>query len=206
MDFRHPFSVVTPTLDGDVLAVLAGAEEEFSGRRLHRLVARGSENGVRNAAERLVEQGIVLRREAGKAKLYQLNRLHVSAKAIERLAEARLWLITGLREAIAGWEVAPRCVALFGSVARKQAGPDSDLDLLVVRPLEVEEDSSPWESQVSSLARSATVCTGNDAQIIELGEGELDQAKPLLKEVLEEGIELSGSLSALRDAIGSDSE
>ena len=81
----------------------------------------------------------------------------------------------------------------------------SDLDLLVIRPLEVEEDSSPWENQLSSLARSATASTGNDAQIIELGEGELDQAKPLLKEVLEEGIELSGSLSALRDAIGSDS-
>jgi predicted nucleotidyltransferase len=86
----------------------------------------------------------------------------VSAKAIERLAEARLWLITGLREAIARWEVAPSCVVLFGSVARKQAGPDSDLDLLVVRPLGIEE-------------------------------------------VLEEGIELSGSLSVLRDAITSDS-
>lgn len=203
MDFTHPLHVVSPTLDGDVLTVLAGAEEEFSGRRIHHLVTRGSEPGVRKAVERLVDQGIVLKRRAGRANLYRLNREHMSAEAIECLAEARWRLIVWLRETITLWEVAPRCAALFGSAARGHAGASSDLDLLVVRPLGVEEDSTTWSDQLGSLERSATLRTGNDARIVELGERELPRAGPLLENVLEEGVELSGSLGVLRNALGS---
>ncbi len=204
MDFAHPLHVVSPTLDGDVLIVLAGAEDEFSGRRIHRLVGHGSEPGVRKAAERLVAQGIVLRRQAGRANLYRLNRQHVSAEAIELLVEARSQLIARLQEAIGSWEVVPRCAAVFGSVARGQAGPDSDLDLLVIRASQVGEEDATWQGQLGSLQRSATAWTGNDARIVELGERELAQAEPLLAEVIEEGIALFGSLGALRDAIGAD--
>jgi predicted nucleotidyltransferase len=202
MDFAHPLRVVTPTLDGDVLAVLAGANEAFSGRRLHRLVGHGSEPGVRRAAERLVDQGIVLRNQAGRAKLYRLNRLHLSANGIEILAAVRLELVTRLREAIASWEDAPLCAALFGSAARGQADPHSDLDLLIVRPGGVKEDSSRWREQLATLERAATAWTGNDARIVELGEDELARAKPLLKDVIKDGIALFGSLRAIRQVIG----
>ncbi len=206
MDFAHPLRVVSPTLDGDVLTVLAGAEEEFSGRRIHRLLASGSEPGVRKAADRLVDQGIVLRRRAGQANLYRLNRDHLSAEAVERLAEARFQLVGSLRRTIAMWEIQPFCAVLFGSVARGRAGLASDLDLLVVRPAEVEEDSATWSDQLGALERSATLKTGNDARIVELGERELSQAGPLLENVLQEGIELSGSLELLGNALGDDRE
>jgi predicted nucleotidyltransferase len=202
MDFARPLQVVSPTLDGDVLTVLAGANEAFSGRRIHRLVGRGSEPGIRRAAERLVSQGIVLRHQAGRANLYQLNREHVSAEAIELLAEAPSQLISWLREEIASWKIAPRCAALFGSVARREAGPEGDLDLLVIRPVQVDEDSSTWTEQLASLARSATAWTGNDARIVELAEGELTQAGPLLENVLNEGVELFGALQSVRGEIG----
>lgn len=201
MDFAHPFAVVTPTLDGDVLAVLAGADEEFSGRRLHSLVARGSENGVRNAAERLVEQGIVVRRGAGRAKLYRLNRQHVSAGGVELLAAARSALVMRLKDDLELWQVPPRCAVLFGSAARRTAGPQSDIDILVVRPRGVEEDSSGWRKQLAWLESSATTWTGNDARIVELGEDELPQAGALLEQVLRDGIELVGSLRVIRDAV-----
>lgn len=202
MDFARPLQVVSPTLDGDVLTVLAGAKEAFSGRRIHRLVGHGSEPGIRRAAERLVDQGIVLRQQAGRANLYRLNREHVSAEAIELLAETRSQLIVWLREEIASWQVAPSCAALFGSAARGQAGPDSDLDLLVVRSTGVSEDSTAWTEQLATLERSATAWTGNDARIVELAEGELGQAKPLLDRVLEDGVELFGSLQGIRGEIG----
>jgi len=203
MDFVHPLGVVSPTLDGDVLVVLAGAEEEFSGRRLHRLVGHGSEPGVRKAVERLVDQGIVLRRRAGRANLYRLNRQHVSAEAIELLVGARSQLIAWLEEAIASWGIVPCCAVLFGSVARGQARADSDLDLLVVRPSLVHEEDATWQSQLGSLQRSATEWTGNDARIVELGEGELEQAGPLLSEVVREGIALFGSLDVIPDTAAS---
>lgn len=204
MDFAHPLRVVSPTLDGDVLTVLAGADEEFSGRRIHRLLATGSEPGIRKAVERLVDQGIVLRRRAGQANLYRLNREHLSAVAIERLAEARFRLIGWLRETIALWNVQPYCAAMFGSVARGRAGTGSDLDILLVRPVEVEEDLTTWSDQLGSLESSATLRTGNDTRIVELGEPELSQARPLLENVLKEGIELSGSLDVLRKALAGD--
>lgn len=204
MDFAHPLRVVSPTLDGDVLTVLAGADEEFSGRRIHRLLASGSEPGVRKAADRLVDQGIVLRRRAGRANLYRLNRDHLSAEAVERLAEARFQLVGWLRRTISLWDIQPFCAVLFGSVARGRAGTGSDLDLLVVRPTGVEEDLTAWSDQLGSLERRATLKTGNDARIVEIGEGELSQAGPLLENVLQEGIELSGSLELLAKALGDD--
>jgi hypothetical protein len=120
MDFAHPLRVVSPTLDGDVLAVLAGADDEFSGRRIHRVMGHGSEPGVRKAVERLVDQGVVLRSQAGRANLYRLNRLHLAAAAIESLAAARAELTARLREAIAGWKHPPLCAVLFGSAARAE--------------------------------------------------------------------------------------
>lgn len=204
MDFARPFQVVSPTLDGDVLVVLARAEEAFSGRRLHRLVGRGSEAGVRKAAERLVDQGIVLRSQAGRAKLYRLNRAHLSAEGIELIAAAPSALVMDLRDDIELWRVPPRYAVLFGSVARREAGPRSDLDLLIVRPGEVEEESPTWRRQLGHLERAATAWTGNDARVVELGEDELAGAGPLLNEVLRDGIELFGSLRAMRALIDGD--
>lgn len=194
MDFAHPFRVVSPTLDGDILAVLAGAEEAFSGRRIHRLVGHGSEPGIRKAAERLVDQGIVLRTQAGQAKLYRLNREHLAAGGIEALAALRKELIARLRDAIAQWKIPPRAAVLFGSAARGEAGPESDLDLLVIRAATVEEAMPEWDEQLGLLGRQTTEWTGNEARVLELSEVEVGTPIPLLDEAIGEGIDLFGSL------------
>lgn len=204
MDFRRPLAIVTPTLDGDVLAVLAGANEEFSGRRIHRVVAHGSENGIRNAADRLVEQGVVLRRRAGRANLYALNREHLAAPYIEGLVSLRGQLVDGLRKTISTWDTAPHSALVFGSVARGEAGASSDLDLLVVRPSEVSEDSGKWREQLAQLEDLGTAWTGNDARILEYDEGELRNvaARRVVEEALADGIELCGSRRSLRRLLG----
>jgi predicted nucleotidyltransferase len=199
MDFAHPFRLVSPTLDGDVLNVLAGAEEAFSGRRIHRLMGHGSEPGVRKAAERLVDQGIVFRSQAGKAKLYRLNREHVGAAGIEILAASRREFIARLRELVARWGVAPRAVVLFGSAARREARPDSDIDLLVIRDASVDEEAPEWCEQLASLESQATKWTGNDARVIELSEVDLSRPIPLIDEAIRDGIDLFGSPRCLRD-------
>lgn len=204
MDFRRPLTVVTPTLDGDVLAVLAGANEEFSGRRIHRVVAHGSENGIRNAADRLVEQGVVLRRRAGRANLYALNREHLAAPYIEGLVSLRGQLVDGLRNTISTWDPAPHSALVFGSVARGEAGSSSDLDLLVVRPLEVSEDVGKWREQLAHLEDLGTAWTGNDTRILEYDESELSNVavRRVVEEALADGIELYGSRHSLRRLLG----
>lgn len=203
MDFRRPLTVVTPTLDGDVLAVLAGADAEFSGRRIHRMVPSGSENGVRNAAERLVAQGVVSSRRAGRANLYRLNRDHLAAPYIEALATLRVQLFERLRSVISAWDVPPRWAMAFGSVARGEAGPLSDLDILVVRSRDGSEDSTEWRGQLDLLEDHAAAWTGNETRILEYSEDELGDAAvvAVLERALAEGIELYGSRHSLRRLI-----
>jgi len=200
MDFRRPLSVVTPTLDGGVLAVLAAAKEEFSGRRIHRVLGHGSEHGVRKAADRLVEQGIVLRRQAGQAKLYSLNREHLAAPHVEGLASLRSQLIGRLKATIAEWRQPPYFALLFGSVARGEAGPDSDLDLLLIQDMSTDEEDPVWREQLANLERHATLWTGNDARIVEFAIGELTESEGqhLLVKALAEGVDLFGSRQHLR--------
>lgn len=203
MDFGHPLRAVTPTLDGDVLRVLAGADEGFSGRQIHRLMGYGSEQGVRKAAERLVEQGVVISHEAGRARIYRLNRRHVAAPHIEGLAVLRSELLARLRAALESWEIPPLLALLFGSAARGEAGSDSDLDLFVVRGADVQGESPVWIEQLAALERDATEWSGNDARIVEFGEEELhpDPLDPLLGEALADGIDLYGSRRAFRKSI-----
>jgi predicted nucleotidyltransferase len=198
MDFRHPLKVITPTLDGDVLTVLGRAEQELSGREVHRLVGHSSEQGVRRTLNRLAEQGIVLRRAAGRANLYSLNREHLAAPSVERLAVLRLELIRRLREAIAAWAVAPLAAVLFGSVARGEAGPDSDLDLLVVRRSEHDADDPEWSGQLMELQRAVTAWTGNRARVLELAADEVSAADRVVGDALAEGIAIGGAESELR--------
>lgn len=203
MDFQRPLSVVAPTLDGDVLGVLAGADEEFTGRRIHRVLGRGSEHGVRKAADRLVEQGIVSRRQAGQAKLYSLNRSHLAAPYVEGLGSLRAQLIERLKEAVADWEKPPSVLFLFGSVARGEAGNESDIDLFVVRPLDVKEESPRWQEQLAELESDATAWTGNEARVIEYGKRDLAEAavREVAEEVLEDGVAIYGSRPRLRSLL-----
>ncbi|MDQ4041582.1 MAG: nucleotidyltransferase domain-containing protein, partial [Actinomycetota bacterium] len=179
--------------DGDVLAVLGGADASFTGREVHRLVGHSSEEGVRRTLNRLVAHGVVLRREAGRAHLYRLNREHLAAPAVEVLASLRLRLLDRLREAIGGWSIPPLAAAVFGSVARGEAGPASDLDVLVVRPANLEPDDPVWEDQLFALGRSATAWTGNVTRLLELGQDELPDAGRVLRDALAEGLFVAGS-------------
>lgn len=204
MNFRRPLQTVTPTLDGDVLTVLARADTDMSGREIQRMAGKGSHQGIRNAADRLTSEGVLERRSAGNAHLYRLNRNHVAAPWIERLANLLDEMIDRMRGTIAEWSEPPLMAMLFGSVATGAATASSDIDLLVVRPVDCDPDGLPWSRQLADLETSARSWTGHDARILEFGEEELTRAgaQPVLQDALRDGIELYGSRRALRKAIG----
>lgn len=199
MDFKRPLAVVTPTLDGDVLAALARARASFTGREVHRLVGRASEEGIRKALRRLVRQGIVVAQPAGRAILYEFNREHIAARHIEGLANLLQSIIDQTTLVVGEWDPPPAIVALFGSVAEGTAGPESDLDLLVVRPDGLDVDAPEWRGQVDDLCERLTRSTGNDARLLEFGLEELVSADgptdALLEEVAQTAIVVAGDLS-----------
>jgi len=196
MNLQRPFQVVAPTLDGDVLAVLARADRAVTGRAIER-ESGGSHGGVQRALDHLVAEGIVIRERAGRAYLYRLNRDHLAAPWIEGLATLRLQLIDRLRSSIGEWEIQPASSVLFGSAARGEAGPASDLDLLMVRPRDIDADNETWRGQVMALQEAVSGWTGNDARVLEYGEDELGLDEPVLETVAAEGVELHGSLRRL---------
>jgi len=176
MNLSRPLSVVTPTVDGDVLAALASVETSFSGRELHRIIGRHSQSGVNRVLNRLVREGIVSRIRVGSARSYSLNREHLQAEAIILLARARERLIERLSDHIAEWEDAPYFAAMYGSSVGGGHGDESDVDLIVVRPETLDEDDEPWSTQLTELRSAVGRWTGNDCDLIEYSMEEVEEA------------------------------
>lgn len=199
MELSRPLRVVTAALDGDLLAVLAGADSPFTGRQLARLAGVSSE-GARQALARLVAQGIVLREQAGSAQMYLLNREHLAAPAVLALTGLRAELLNRLRHVLKGWNPAPAYVALFGSVARGEERVDSDLDICIVRADGVAEGDPIWAAQIADLERVVTRWTGNDTRVLELGAPDAtgSAGDSVIDDILRDGVPLAGDVSALR--------
>src|SRR6476469_5143846 len=107
MDLARPYTALCPTLDSEVLNVLAGTTRPLTGREIARLARRPSHSGVLDALNRLAEHGLVDREEAGRAFLFTLNREHLAAPAVERLAQMRSALLQRLSDAVERREIPP---------------------------------------------------------------------------------------------------
>lgn len=200
MDLGRPLATMTPTLDGDVLAVLAQAETTFTTGQMHRVLGRYSEDGIRKVLIRLTSQGIVLAERVGNAYAYRLNREHLAAGPLVDLVGARAGLLNRLEEAFATWRPGPVYAAVFGSAARGNMTTSSDIDILIIRPDDV--DGDPWEEQVTALADQVTRWTGNDARPLQFAAGEVGDQEPVLRDVVRDGLTVAGTrdwlVSALR--------
>jgi predicted transcriptional regulator len=195
MDVSKPFMAISPGVDADVLVVLAGSTKPRSGRELARRAGR-SNTGVRHVLDRLVEHGLVNREEVGRTFLYELNRGHLLAPIVEQMAGTRVELVRRLRDAIGAWAVPAVHASLFGSAARGDGDASSDIDLLIVRPADIDPDDAGWRSQVDGLADLVRRWTGNHAGIAEIPEGELPRLRkdrpPVVEEVSEDAVDLAG--------------
>jgi predicted nucleotidyltransferase len=193
MELSRPLATVTPTLDGDVLAVLAGYEGTFTTGQVRRVLDSYSEEGIRKVLQRLVGQGIVHADRVGNAFAYRFNREHLAAEYIIGLAGLRGKLLDRIEAALGSWKPKPAYGAVFGSAARGSMTVESDIDLLLVRVDDVDEDR--WALQVDGLAADVSRWTGNDARILEFTVTEVvtrGRDEPVLADVLREGLTVAG--------------
>lgn len=199
MMLQVPFRALTPTVDGDVLGVLAGAQAAFTPPQVHQLLGGRSEAGVRKALQRLASHGVVDVDQVGRAYAYSLNRDHLLADQVIAIAQTGVRFVAALQAALAGWEVPCSYAAIFGSAARGRMSVDSDIDLLIVRPDEVPQDGSPWQGQVMGLEDVVRRMTGNDAQVLELSVHEVDHGldRPVMREIQRDAVTLAGDAGLL---------
>lgn len=166
MDLSNPLRTVTPTLDASVLQVLAATTGWCTAAEVHRRMKSGSDEGVRKVLARLVDQGIVLMDIPARYPLYLLNRDHVAYQPIVELTSLRRKLIDRIKAEIMSWDCQPLHAGVFGSFARGEAGPDSDIDVLLVRPDGLVEDEQ-WLEQIERLERNIEAWTGNPAHVVD---------------------------------------
>ncbi|MGQ0625951.1 MAG: nucleotidyltransferase domain-containing protein [Sporichthyaceae bacterium] len=202
MELSRPFAVITPTLDGDVLAVLARHDGAVTTGQVRRTLDRYSEEGIRKVLQRLTRQGTVRAERIGNAYAYQLNREHLAAEHIIALAELMRTFVRRLSECLKAWEIPAVYAALFGSAARGTMSPDSDLDLLLIRPDGADEEQ--WDAQVDSVVRDVSRWLGNDTRPLQFTVAEVrvgGAQEPVLADVLREGLTVAGERRWLADQL-----
>ncbi|MGF1653577.1 MAG: nucleotidyltransferase domain-containing protein [Actinomycetales bacterium] len=173
MDLSSPLRSLAPGLDSAVLEVLCRTEAGLNAVQIARLSSRGTRVGQRPVLERLVEHGLVIADRANTGFTYRLNRDHVLAPAVLAAAAARREVLDRLTAACERFHPRPMHASVFGSFARGEGGPASDIDLLLVTGDGVDQHGDDWESQVFRLDSDVTAWTGNRLQALTFTEARL---------------------------------
>lgn len=202
MDFVSPVESLIPGAQGRILAALARTTAEVNLRTLADLAGVSPAQATR-VLSKLVDLGVVHRREAPPSALFQLARGNIAARLVTRLAALREVTLDEL--AALAENLTPQAVnvTLFGSFARGEARTSSDIDVLVVRAVGTPEDDEEWSELLGTFTDGARDRTGNPVNIVEVGESEvgrlLRSRRPVWKNLLTDGLKIAGErLESLR--------
>lgn len=165
MDFTRPVESLIPGAQGRLLATLARVEAEVPITRVAELAGVGRTQASTVLGE-LASLGVLKRREIGRTVLVSLDRTNAAGRLIDELSRLRSEVLAEIGVLARGLQPIPESVAVFGSFARGEAEVDSDLDLLVVRPSDVDDDK--WADAMTEFATRVTSLTGNHTQLHEV--------------------------------------
>lgn len=202
MHLGDPMTSVVPSVDGRVLQVLARSGLPLTGLQAAGL-AKASPERVRQVLHRLRDHGLVTAERAGSAVLYEANRKHVLWPGISALVSACDGAIFRLKHQIVEVLVEldssipttdGMTLALFGSVARGDAGSASDVDVLLITP-----DKTPGEHAervMATIIETVGEATGNQCNVLAVSRHRFDEMvraeDPLVRSFVEDAEVLRG--------------
>lgn len=137
MLFRTLDEVLGSTTKVRILRALMPLTAPVSGHEARTLAGVRSQSGVRVALNDLTELGILEREDTRRIRLFRINRRHDLAEPLAALFRAESSRVGALRQALqdvleaGAVQEHTLSIILFGSNARGEARPTSDLDLLV---------------------------------------------------------------------------
>lgn len=192
MDYRDPLRALFPGVQGAVLSTLAATTRPLTLRQLADL-ADSNPSQVSKHVDRLTRLGVVCRERIGPADQISLCN-SAAADLFRAIAHLHSATLIQMRELAAQMDPTPLNVTVFGSFARADARPDSDIDIVLVRPTAVTDDDA-WIEAVGAFTDAVWETTRHPVADIHLDEAELTEAldRPLWKEVLLDGITLAGT-------------
>ena len=203
MDFVHPVRALIPGVQGRVLAVLAETTAELNLRTVAQLADVSTAQASR-VMPGLVELGLVERREVPPSLLFRLNRENAASQVVVSLASLYDTVLARIGEVVGQMSVLPVSVIVFGSFARRAADRDSDIDVVIVRPDEVDGEDETWVAEVEQWCRDARSISGNTVEVIEIGLAsaieKLTSGGPLWTEIARDGLVVHGvTINELRE-------
>lgn len=197
VDLTAPLQSLIPSMDSAALTVLAGTEGALGQSQIHRLAPRGTRRGLGVVLDRLVDHGLVLAEATNHGFVYRLNWDHVLAPAVLAAAGARQEFLRRLADGCAQLRPLVVSAALFGSVARRESEPDSDVDLLLVVPDDTDTDAPAWRDQVRHLATQVLAWSGNRLEVVTVSRSRLADLvadeEPIVGSWRDDALTLAGS-------------
>ena len=140
---------------GAVLALLYGrADESFYYRQITRLLGDVSAGTVQRELETLSQLGLITRSKVGKQVFYQANRKHPVFPELRTLVGKTVGAFHELREALAPLADRISFAFVYGSMARQEEGAESDIDLMVVGRVGLEDVIEHLSGLEMALGRS----------------------------------------------------
>lgn len=196
MDYQRPVEALIPGVQGRVLGVLARTGTDLTMRTVADL-AGVSPQQASVVIGKLVDLGIVERRDVPPASLVRLAADNVAAQTVLSIANLREDVLSRLVQLASAIVPTPASLTVFGSFARVEAGPDSDIDVLAVRPAGMPTDTDDWTDSLGRWAHQATVAAGNPVNVIEAAAEELPallrrSGPSVWKDAAKDGILLTG--------------
>jgi predicted nucleotidyltransferase len=167
VDFRHPVEAAIPGAQGRIIAALLGTSGELNLRTIAR-VAGVSIAQASRVLPRLVDLGMIERREVPPTSLFRLVPEHVATRALSELADSRGVVMNEMRHAASKIRPAPVSVITFGSFARGDSDVDSDIDVLIVRPTGIDADDERWAQTLERWRTFVSRVAGNTVEILEV--------------------------------------
>ncbi len=171
VDFVRPIEAVIPGAQGRILAVLVETTAPLNLRTLARLAGVSPAQASR-VMPGLVDLGLVERYEVPPSSQFLLARPNVAAQAVIELARSQGTASERIGLAAASMATPPESVIVFGSFARGEAGIESDIDVVVVRPDSIDEDDDEWATALEAWRDEATAITGNSIEVVEVSRTE----------------------------------
>jgi predicted nucleotidyltransferase len=157
----------------------------LSGRQVHELLSdECSLWTVQRALRSLVSLGLIHIERAGRADMHTINEQHHAVAALRSLLDPFEALTTVVADEVGN---AADSVIVFGSVARGEAGADSDIDLAVIA-------SEGWDGR-ADLEDAVQTRLGNGCDVLHLTPSQFRTTdEQVIADILRDGVPLVGSL------------
>lgn len=193
MDYVRPIEALIPGAQGKILAACLRAGEPMTMRELARL-AGVSPNQAKTVIDQLAALGLVRRQAAGRALLVTLESESPVVGALRLVADLRALTLERWRTRAEQLSPRPRSLAVFGSWARGAAGPESDVDVLVVLPELGEDAEDGYREQVADWCAYAAKVAGLPVAPVVLTVAEASVVSGALwSDVLRDGVVVVGA-------------